>query len=127
MTSEMTPFKVALHDYEMAAMKLREATEVLPDFWEHPCDCMKPDEDGVLDWNIESIQVVEPGYVRWEQVDSVLPPGGSDEFGDGPAIHASTDGWDSMSESGAVEYLECAPERGGCGAIWAVPEELEWD
>lgn len=118
-------FRAYLANVEAAQKVLCEVE--LPEFWAHPCPCMVPDSEGVLDHNPGTLQVVEPGYWRWESIDEVVALGDVEGNSVGPYVHASTDGWDSMSENGSVEYIECAPELGGCGALWAVPEELEWD
>lgn len=89
----------------------------LPDFWEDPyCQCA-PTRDLVDEER--PLQVVTLGYQQWCAVDGV-------DF-DEDTIHAYTDGWDDMSDDGSASYLECNPHNGGCGAVWAIPEELEWD
>lgn len=66
-----------------------------------------------------SWQHVEYGYTRWT----------NGEF-DGDHLHLSTDGWDDMSESGDVEWVECNSYRSGqpgCGKAYKMPDDVEWD
>lgn len=66
-----------------------------------------------------SWQHIEYGYTRWTNV----------EF-DTDHLHLSTDGWDDMSESGDVEWVECnsyLAGQPGCGKAYKMPDNVEWD
>jgi len=59
-------------------------------------------------------QIVEHGYSRYEKLD-VETDDASRYF------HGTTDGWDSMSETGCGEHVIID------GWPYAVPDDLEWD
>lgn len=129
-TFQEDPLDAAMRENFVGALEVADSVMgrlgdmPLPDFFAHPhCHCAPTDE--MLETIDRPLQVVEHGYVRWENVDQVsygITDPDADRW-----MHAYTDGWDSMSETGAVSYLECCPHRGGCGAIWALPETIDWD
>lgn len=108
-----TIFEMSLADLQQAALRTRNLAASLPLFEDDPCDCGN-----------NPLHAIEPGYERWTDVRIE----GEDEDEDVPPVfHAFTDGWDDMAEHGYFEYLICLPEMGGCGKVWRIPPDLEWD
>jgi hypothetical protein len=93
-------------EYREAGVRLRQITWVLPPLPTPIFD----DEDAEYDHPIEGYHFEEVGYERTEDVEYR-----EDHW------HATTDGWDSMSESGTAEWVE-APD----GLAYAMPD-LDWD
>jgi hypothetical protein len=117
----MTPFLADKRREEFIAIlaeignryKAAAAIE-LPSYWEHPrCGCGEHTGD---DPTTPELKVVTEGYEQCCRVDEDVDHAER-------SISASTDGWDDMSEDGNVSYLYCM----GCGAIWALPEEMGWN
>jgi hypothetical protein len=79
----------------------------------------------------EALVVVTPGWEQWCRVtvetDYCLDDDGFEQGDPVIFLHASTDGWDDMGDDGAFTYILCSAERGGCGATWQPPEDMEWN
>lgn len=79
----------------------------------------------------DDFHLVEFGYTRYTavslDVDVDDPPEGADEEDEAPVtvrgITATTDGWDDMSEDGALTTLVCRH----CDSIIATPADIEID
>lgn len=109
-----------------AEAALRDARHVwlmsLPEF---PADGVCPNcgQDGS---EFGAWQHQETGYSRWTN-GKIRRPDEDENFA--PYLHLSTDGWDDMSATGDIEWVECNRYNtpAGCGAEYRMPDNVEWD